>query len=67
MYVETDAGFLTVRDSRRDDVHKCYFLAYSVLLLSLPVFTQDLPAGTVLEARLSGATGAQSSAILLMS
>jgi LssY C-terminus len=35
------------------------FLACSMLLLSLPVSAQDLPEGTVLEARLSGATGSR--------
>jgi hypothetical protein len=40
--------------------HKFYFfLVCSVLLLSLSVFAQDLPAGTALEARLSSATGSR--------
>ena len=39
--------------------HEFYFLACSMLLLSLPVSAQDLPAGTALEARLSGATGSR--------
>ena len=39
--------------------HELAFLACSMLLLSLPVSAQDLPEGTVLEARLSGATGSR--------
>ena len=39
--------------------HALSFLACSMLLLSLPVSAQDLPEGTVLEARLSGATGSR--------
>ena len=39
---------------------KCLFLAWStIILLSLPVSAQDLPAGTTLEARLSIATGSR--------
>src|SRR5437660_584123 len=39
---------------------KCLFLAWStIILLSLPVSAQDLPAGTTLEARLSVATGSR--------
>ena len=39
--------------------HKFCFLTFSVLLLSLPVWALELPAGTALEARLSGATGSR--------
>jgi hypothetical protein len=39
--------------------HKFSFLACSMLLLSLLMSAQDLPEGTVLEARLSGATGSR--------
>ncbi len=39
-------------------LHKFYVLALA-FLLSLPVFAQDLPAGTALEARLSSATGSR--------
>jgi hypothetical protein len=39
--------------------YKFSFFACSVLLLSLPVFALELPAGTALEARLSGATGSR--------
>ena len=39
--------------------YKFCFLACSVLLLSLPVSALELPAGTALEARLSGATGSR--------
>ncbi len=35
------------------------FLACSILLLFLPVLAQNLPGGTALEARLSGATGSR--------
>ena len=41
--------------------HKFYFLACSIFLLSSAVSAQDLPAGTVLEARMSGATGSRMS------
>lgn len=36
-----------------------FYLACSMPLLSVPVSAQDLPEGTVLEARLSGATGSR--------
>src|SRR5246127_3808473 len=36
-----------------------YLLVCSILLLSLGVSAQDLPAGTALEARLSSATGSR--------
>src|SRR5665213_381957 len=39
--------------------HEFSFLACSMLLLSWPVSAQELPEGTVLEARLSGATGSR--------
>jgi len=39
--------------------HEFSFLASSILLLSLPVSAQELPEGTLLEARMSGATGSR--------
>jgi hypothetical protein len=39
--------------------HEACFLTFSMLLFSLALSAQDLPAGTALEARLSGATGSR--------
>ena len=39
--------------------HEFCFLACSILLLFLPLLAEDLPAGTALEARLSGTTGSR--------
>ncbi len=41
--------------------HGLSLLAWSILLLSRPLSAVDLPAGTALEARLSGATGSRTS------
>src|SRR5512140_3685735 len=39
--------------------HKFCFLTSSAILLSLPALALELPAGTALEARMSGATGSR--------
>ncbi len=39
--------------------HELSFLAFSMLLLPLPMAAMDLPEGTALEVRLSGATGSR--------
>jgi LssY C-terminus len=51
--------FSQVREIGATAFHGFCFLACSILLLFLPVSAQELPAGTALEARLSGATGSR--------
>jgi hypothetical protein len=54
------AGALRGLDnSRVVAFHEACFLAFPVLLFSLTLSAQDLPAGTALEARLSAATGSR--------
>jgi hypothetical protein len=47
------------RQERAVTFHEACFLAFPILLFSLTLSAQDLPAGTALEARLSGATGSR--------
>ena len=46
-------------DRRAVLIHEFSFLAISIFLFSLALSAQDLPPGTALEARLSGATGSR--------
>jgi hypothetical protein len=52
-------GRAGLAESRAVTFHGVCFLAFAVLLFSLTLSAQDLPAGTALEVRLSGATGSR--------
>jgi hypothetical protein len=52
--------FPVIRDRSLRSLKQCAFLTWwIIILLSLPLSAQDLPAGTTLEARLSMATGSR--------